>query len=310
MSKILIVDDSDVERRLAAALVMRNEQIDVEFAKDGQDAMEILQRHQGELDLPDLVLTDLVMPNMDGLELVRAMRERYPRIPVILMTAYGNEAIANDALRLGATSYVPKAQQSERLLPTVEQVLARCETDRTRQRLMECMQKVECSFVLDSDPALVRPVVDFAQQALCGVPLTDAAGRIRIAIALEEALLNAIYHGVFQVHRGDLLEYRAGLRDEQLGHLVRQNQTDPAKSRRKVIVEISISAFEAKFVIRDRGCGFDPVVISSSDGADRFEHGRNRGLTLIRTLADEVLYNDAGNEVTLLKRRDRRVTTR
>lgn len=313
MKTILIVDDSDVERRLAAALLMRNEELRaarIQFAENGKEALAILDDSQDKGELPTLVLTDLVMPEMDGLELVKVIRQRYPQVPVILMTAYGNEAIANDALRFGAASYVPKAQQSERLLSTVEQVLARCEADHRRQHLMACMQGIECSFLLDSDPALVRPLVDFAQQALRGVPLTDAAGRIRIAIALEEALLNAIYHGVLKVPPSEMVDIRAGFPSEGLTELIKQNQVDLLSGNRKVIVEICITAFEAKFVIRDRGAGFDPVVISSGDGSDRFERGRNRGLTLIRSLADEVLYNEAGNEVTLLKRRDLRTVTR
>jgi CheY-like chemotaxis protein/anti-sigma regulatory factor (Ser/Thr protein kinase) len=310
MQTILIVDDSDVERRLAAALIMRNGQFRVEFAENGLDALATLRRFQSERELPRLVLTDLVMPEMDGLELVKTIRECYPQVPVVLMTAYGNEVIANDALRFGAASYVPKAQQSERLLATMEQVLARCEADQGRQHLMECMQGLECSFLLDSDPAMVRPLVDFAQQALCGVPLTDVAGRIRIAIALEEALLNAVYHGMLKVSGTDLAVCSVDRRNCELPKLVKQTLADPTTKQRKIVVEISISAFEAKFVIRDRGTGFDPVVISSGDGLDRFERGRNRGLTLIRSLADEVRYNEVGNEVTLLKRRDQRTVSR
>ena len=163
MKTILIVDDSDVERRLAAALLMRNEELRsarIQFAENGKEALAILDDSQDKGRLPTLVLTDLVMPEMDGLELVKVIRQRYSQVPVVLMTAYGNEAIANDALRFGAASYVPKAQQSERLLSTVEQVLARCEADRGRHSLMACMQGIECSFLLDSDPALVLPLMD------------------------------------------------------------------------------------------------------------------------------------------------------
>lgn len=306
MQTILIVDDSDVERRLAAALLMRNEQLRTLFAENGADALSTLQRAEADGELPDLVLTDLVMPEMDGLELVKAMRERYPHVAVVLMTAYGNESIASDALRFGAASYVPKAQQSERLLKTVEQVLARSQVERGRQRLMDCAQSMECSFLLDSDPAIVRPLVDFVQQFLCGVPLTDIPGRIRVAIALEEAVLNAIYHGVLRINETDVLDYRAGRPSGDLAELIKSRRANPLTRDRKVFVGINISAREAKFVVRDSGSGFDSVVISSTNGSDRFERGRNRGLTLIRSLVDEVRYNETGNEITLLKRRDQR----
>ncbi len=69
--------------------------------------------------MADLVITDLMMPETNGLELVAAVRQLYPQVPVILMTAYGNESIAVEALERGAASYVPKSQQADRLSDTV-----------------------------------------------------------------------------------------------------------------------------------------------------------------------------------------------
>ena len=58
--------------------------------------------------MPAVVLTDLQMPGLDGLALVQEIREKYPRLPVILMTAHGSEDVAILALRAGATNYVPE----------------------------------------------------------------------------------------------------------------------------------------------------------------------------------------------------------
>ena len=57
---------------------------------------------------PDLILTDLVMPEMDGLELIRMVRDRHPGIPVVLMTAYGDETVALQALDAGADLITPR----------------------------------------------------------------------------------------------------------------------------------------------------------------------------------------------------------
>ena len=73
------------------------------YVHDGREALAAIQR-----DPPDLVLTDLQMPEMNGLELVVAIRTTYPAIPVILMTAHGSEEIAMEALQKGAASFVPK----------------------------------------------------------------------------------------------------------------------------------------------------------------------------------------------------------
>ena len=105
---ILVVDDSLVERVLVEGLLRKDPTYQVQLAANGRVALEVLEKES-----PDLVVTDLVMPEMDGLELVRTMRNRYPTIPVILMTAYGDESTAVEALESGAASYVPKAQKAE-----------------------------------------------------------------------------------------------------------------------------------------------------------------------------------------------------
>jgi len=88
-----------VERVLVKGLLCKNPEYQVQLATNGLEAIAAYT--------PDLVVTDLVMPEMDGLELVRTMRRRYPRVPVILMTAFGDESTAVGALEAGAASYIP-----------------------------------------------------------------------------------------------------------------------------------------------------------------------------------------------------------
>ena len=82
------------------------------------------------------------MPEMNGLELVEAVRARYPRIPVVLVTAQGSEAIAVQALEHGAASYVPKSQLHHDLCDTLESVLAAAGDRRTQQSLMQRMRSM------------------------------------------------------------------------------------------------------------------------------------------------------------------------
>jgi len=99
MSSILVVDDSAVDRRLVGELLERKFQCAVNYAANGLEAMARMQALA-----PELVITDLTMPEMNGLELVTSVREHYPGVPVILMTAYGSEALSIEALEKGAAS--------------------------------------------------------------------------------------------------------------------------------------------------------------------------------------------------------------
>ena len=102
MTRILVVDD-DRPQAEEFGVLLRHAGCEVTLAGNGREAMDLL-RH----DVPDVVLTDLDMPEMDGLELVQAIRRDYPALPVILMTAMGSEDVAAKALHRGAASYVRK----------------------------------------------------------------------------------------------------------------------------------------------------------------------------------------------------------
>lgn len=91
------------------------------------------------------------MPELDGLDLVGAVRERFPMVPVILITAHGSEEIAVKALQKGAASYVPKRSLASELVHTVNNVLDLVQATHREQQVLDWITRVECRFVLDND---------------------------------------------------------------------------------------------------------------------------------------------------------------
>ncbi len=85
MNYILVVDDSLVDRRVAGQLLEGHPEYHVEYAADGTEALELLEAR-----LPLTVVTDLQMPEIDGMQLIEGVRRRFPSVPVIVMTAYGS----------------------------------------------------------------------------------------------------------------------------------------------------------------------------------------------------------------------------
>jgi CheY-like chemotaxis protein/anti-sigma regulatory factor (Ser/Thr protein kinase) len=285
------VDDSIVDRRLAGGLLEQQFACAVRYAVDGRDALRQLADQS-----PDLILTDLQMPHMNGLELVTAVKRDYPFTPVILMTAQGSEEIAAQALRQGAASYVPKRKLAEDLAPTVRRILLGAQEDRSQAQLMHYLERSESVFVLDNDPALIRSLVLHVQNQLRCLPLADETDRLRVGVALEEALNNACYHGNLQVGAGADKSDRRSY--EQIAE--QRRWQEPYQGRR-IHVRASVSRDEAVFVVRDEGPGFDVSRLPADTAVA--EEGMGRGVILMRTIMDEVVYNAAGNEVTLIKRR-------
>jgi CheY-like chemotaxis protein len=288
---VLVVDDSPVDRRLAGVLLEKHCACTLAYAEDGREALRLMARQR-----PDLVVTDLQMPEMDGLELTTTIKNEHPLVPVVLMTAQGSEEIAAQALRRGAASYVPKRNLAESLVPTVQRILLGSQEDRAHSQLMHHLERSESVFVLDNDPGLIGALVSHVQQMLRCLPLGDETDRLRVGVALEEALSNACYHGNLEVGAAGTADRRA--REE----LAERRRWEAPYRDRRIHVIVRVSRSEAVFVVRDDGPGFDVASLPAADALPA-DGKVGRGVALMRALMDEVSYNAAGNEVTLIKRR-------
>ena len=298
MAKVLVVDDSAVDRRFVGGLLQRESNYLVEFAEDGADALTKIRQAA-----PDVIVTDLQMPNRNGLELVSAVRLHHAGIPIILMTGHGSEGLAVEALQRGAAGYVPKPQLGECLLDAVSQALSLAQADHTYERLIACLNECEFDFELDNDPELVDALVDLVQQMAAGMGLTDATGRFRLGAAVKEAVQNAIYRGNLELAYEQAMDVRGEL-DGEVMQLVLERRMQTPYCDRRVLVQVRMNLQEASFVIRDGGNGFKGANDVSAPSPGALETKGGRGLVLMRAFMDQVTFNDQGNEVTLVMRRE------
>jgi anti-sigma regulatory factor (Ser/Thr protein kinase) len=176
-------------------------------------------------------------------------------------------------------------------------VAAAAQVEQRHQRLLERLAQAELQFVLDNDRFLAASLVAHLRSYLVRVGLCNETAMTRVCIALEEALLNAIFHGNFQVcsdlrQNGEEAYYR--LAEERRG-------IAPFRDR-QVFCTARLSRAEFRVTIRDEGPGFDPSILP--DPTDPANLGRvgGRGLLLIRTFMDSVSHNQSGNEITLVRR--------
>jgi two-component system, NtrC family, response regulator AtoC len=109
MNKVLIVDDEQ-NIRLVLAAMLKKEGYEVVSATDGREALRVLKAGRIEV-----VVTDLKMPNLDGMGLLNCITEQYPEVPVIIITAHGTVATAVEALKKGALDYITKPFELEDL---------------------------------------------------------------------------------------------------------------------------------------------------------------------------------------------------
>ena len=290
--KALVVDDFLIERRLVGRLIQRSAGLDVLEAADGYEALELIEREG-----PVVVLTDMQMPRMTGLELVAEVRTKFPHIPVILMTAHGSEELAIQALRAGATNYVSKKALAAELPETLKQVLNMAATQRCRLRVIECVEAREARFRLVNDPELIGPMINLLLEDLCVMDVCDSTARMQMGIGLHEALANAMYHGNLEVSS----ELRQD--DERLFYGLANERRDlePYRARR-IELEARIDRNAATYKISDEGPGFDTSSLDRPIEPEDLLRIGGRGLLLIRAFMDEVHHNDEGNQITMIKR--------
>jgi anti-sigma regulatory factor (Ser/Thr protein kinase) len=153
-------------------------------------------------------------------------------------------------------------------------------------------------FVLENDPQAVGPLIAALCADLVAVGTCDPHTASRVGIALEEALLNAIYHGNLEISS----ELKAN-GDEPFRALARERGAAEPYAARRVRGVALVTSRKAAFIITDEGPGFDVANLPDPTDPENLERPSGRGLLLMRAYMDEVRYNTTGNQVTMIKLR-------
>lgn len=119
MALVLLIDDSGFARNLAGK-ILKQAGHEVLEAEDGLNALKVLTTHT-----PDCIVTDMLMPGMDGLKFLLALRNKALAIPAIMLTADVQDKTRSDCLELGAVDVLHKPPRAETLLAAVEKALKR-----------------------------------------------------------------------------------------------------------------------------------------------------------------------------------------
>ncbi len=293
MISILVVDDSAAERARIADLLSGNPAYAVHAVASGTQALDAIAAASAGV---DLVLTDLQMSDMNGLELVSRLRAEQPSVPVILMAAAGSEELAVRAIQAGASSYVNKSGAPHVVHEVVERVLAARAEKLSHAAVLAHMQTDEYEFSLGNSRALMSATAAFLRRAIQAVRLCSEKDLLRVGVAMEEALLNACLHGNLELDSrlregdGEAFEKLAQLRSVQ----------DPWQWRR-VKVFATISPQRASITIEDEGPGFDPQELPDPTDPENLLKPHGRGILMMRLFLDDVRWNERGNKVTLIK---------
>jgi CheY-like chemotaxis protein/anti-sigma regulatory factor (Ser/Thr protein kinase) len=288
---ILVVDD-EVLNLMLISEYLRETGMRIATAKDGMEAWEKLQA--GENDF-DVVLLDLMMPRMDGMEVLRRIKS-HPRLqvlPVILQTALAAPDDIHQGIRAGAHYYLTKPFEKEML----RSVVATAAQDRLRYRRMQAeIARTERMFGLMRQAEFrFRSMAE--GRGLSSLLANACPEPSKAVIGIAELLVNAVEHGNLGIgyrEKGRLLE-NGGLDEE-----IERRLQDPARQNLRVNVSYQRSDSQISIRITDQGQGFDWKNYADVDASRVFDaHGR--GIAVARIMSfDRLEFSDKGNEVTAI----------
>jgi DNA-binding response OmpR family regulator len=286
---VLVVDDQEALRTLLARLLER-EGFDAVQAEDGTQAVEMYKSES-----PLVVVSDIMMPRMDGLTLLNEIRHIDRNAIVILMTGQGNEEILLKALRGGATNFFKKPFNVRELIDEIRKVVE-FRLEAARSSLFSPLLVEETKhFLLPRADSPFFPIINqITLQLPCLLPQEDI---LNLKIGIEEAITNAIEHGNLGI---SFEEKSRAIEEGRLAELVADRGRDSDAACRTVVINSRLSPQLFEITIRDDGKGFNWRMLPEV-GPEHLLAYNGRGIFLTKIYFDEVIYNDAGNQVTLRK---------
>ncbi|MEA2042561.1 MAG: response regulator [Bacteroidota bacterium] len=287
--KILVVED-DTSSRIYLENLLEVNDYECKSAANGIEGLNLFEEYK-----PDVVLTDIQMPIMDGLELLESLHEIDPGVIVIITTAYGTENYAIQALHLGANNYLKKPVTAYDLLPLLkkyESILEnKAEPVGLPGKTLERSLKIEFDTNLFSVNNVPKIVDKILIESDCKA-IED--NKVNVELGLAELITNALEHGNLEI---SYQQKKTALDEHSLEVLYEEKLAIPELKQRKLRVTFCSTPKYFQWVIKDEGAGFDWEKIPDPTSDDTIMELNGRGVFISKFLFDSLEYNDTGNEV-------------
>ncbi len=287
--KILIADDEEEIAGLLAELMRRSGYLPL-CAGNGVEALRLYK-----LTHPDLVITDIKMPLMDGIHLLKVLKQVDKNVLIILISSYGNEEYLLEALRAGAVNYFKKPFKIEEIRQTVRTILEYKSQVDTSGLPFHNVVKEKKEYTIETEKTNLVSLIN--QISVNFKNFFSEREVINLRLGIEEMISNAIEHGNLAI---GFDEKSGALKAGNYGNLLQRKLGNPKNSRKKIFITTHLSKKGVLITVRDQGSGFDWKTLPSLNVHD-LQHYNGRGILLTKIFFDDVIYHDPGNCVTLIK---------
>ena len=295
---ILIADDEQIIRNVLKRKLEQSTSYQVLTADDGVPALEIFKSQP-----VDLVISDLIMSQMNGIELLRNLKAHDPRVPVIIITGYGTLDDAIEAIKLGAEDFIKKPFDINEVIVTIDKTFRKLDEEADQRAIIKHIASEDVVLELPTDFDFLNKVINYVFSHLKARWQVGSENLHDVKVCLYEALYNAFEHGSLGISEDEKSRYLE-IGQQAYRDFLAQRVLDPHYRGRIITVRVSIDMERLKVSIKDQGNGFDaPQRASNFFDSEELFKSSGRGLLLITSLMDEVSFNDSGNEISMSKLR-------
>jgi len=288
--KILIVEDDHASRLFLESLLESNN-YDFRSAENGIEGLNVFEEYN-----PDIVLSDIKMPIMDGLELLEAIRDKNSDTIVVIVTAFGSENYAIQALHLGANNYLKKPVSSQELLRLLKKYKAIISGKYSPESLPGKLINRTFSIEFKSEYTKIPKIVDKIMIE-SAIDINDSE-KVNIELGLVELITNAVEHGNLGI---SYIEKQQALDEGKLSELFDDRVHNEKFKNRNVKVDFFTDEEKYQWTITDNGEGFNWKSIPDPTDQEHILELNGRGIFISNFLFDKIEYFGKGNVVTATK---------
>ncbi len=291
MDQILIIDDEEAIRNVLK-IALTKKGYAVTEADNGKKGLELFKQKR-----PEIVLTDVMMPEMTGLEFTRFLSEMNADTDVIVMTGYGTEDVVIEALHAGASNYIKKPIAFEDLFAIIDRITLKRKNKKLVEPAKDAVVFERKDLVIGNDLSTVWGAVNQLLFNLhSGIDRNIVEG---MRIGLYEIIINAIEHGNLDI---TYEEKSQAQRNNSYVQLLQDRKNRADEEGKKVHISSTYDCEWLIIQIKDDGKGFDykSLPVARSPETTLATHGR--GIFLTSLYFDSLNFIEPGNAVRLTKK--------
>ncbi len=289
--KILVVEDQPIYRKLLTDIIEAKKFKFFE-AVDGESGLEMFRKHS-----PDLVICDISMPKMNGLELLKAIKKIKPDTYVVIATAHDYEDWVIEALESGASNYLKKPVTNMELTHILDKYYEIAKNKAITKNIMSMMEEkqlvLKCKSNIQSIPNIVNYLIKETGNKI------NESERFGFELGLNELIINSVEHGNLEISGEE--KYKA-LENNKLINLYNLKLKDPELANRTLTVKLNIKKEIIELEIIDEGKGFDWRKINDPLKTENKEKLVGKGIFLSKNYFDKLEYKGKGNIVRVIKK--------